>query len=80
MSRGHALSEKVLFVGTMPSIHLRPDASKGATRGESDLPLWEAFRSWRTVAHQQALERMLAERAIEKVKRDAEWNYWFPPN
>ena len=42
--------------------------------------LWEAFRSWCTLAHQQALERMLAERAIEKVKRDAEWNYWFPPN
>ena len=40
--------------------------------------LWEAFRSWRTHAHQQALERVLAERAIEKVKRDAEC--WFPPN
>ena len=84
MSRSHALSEKVLFVGTMPSNHLRPDASKGATGGESDdypiVRLWEAFRSWRTLAHQQALERMLAERAIEKVKRDAEWNYWFPPN
>jgi hypothetical protein len=34
MSRSHALSEKVSFVGTMPSIHLRPDASKGATVGE----------------------------------------------
>ena len=42
--------------------------------------LLEAFRSWRTLARQQALEEALAERAIEKVKRDAEWNYWFPPN
>ena len=42
--------------------------------------LWEAFRSWRTLARQQALEEALAERAIEKAKRDAEWNYWFPPN
>ena len=84
MSRGHALSEKVSFVGTMPSIHLRPDASKGATAVKvlaySIIRLWEAFRSWRTLAHQQALEEALAERAIEKVKRDAEWNYWFPPN
>jgi hypothetical protein len=42
--------------------------------------LWEAFRSWRTLACKQALEEAPAERAIEKAKRDAEWNYWFPPN
>ena len=42
--------------------------------------LWEAFRSWRTLARQRALEEALAERAIENAKRDAEWNYWFPPN
>jgi hypothetical protein len=42
--------------------------------------LWKAFRSWRTLARQQALEQALAERAIENAKRDAEWNYWFPPN
>ena len=46
----------------------------------SIIRLWEAFRSWRTLARQQALEEALAERAIEKAKRDAEWNYWFPPN
>ena len=81
---GQASSEEVSFVGTVPSIHLRPDASKGATGCESlahpIVRLWKAFRSWRTLARQQALEEALAERAIENAKRDAEWNYWFPPN
>ena len=40
----------------------------------------EAFRSWRTLAGQRALEEALAKRTIEKAKHDAEWNYWFPPN
>src|SRR5580692_9496751 len=35
MSRGHASSEEVSFVGTMPSVHLRRDASKGAAGCES---------------------------------------------
>ena len=54
MSRGHALSEKVLFVGTMPSIHLRPDASKGATGGESDLPYCPLVGGISVLAHRRA--------------------------
>src|ERR1700733_15157085 len=55
MSRSHALSEKVLLVGTMPSHHLRPDASKGATGGESaDIPYCSLMGGISVLAHPRA--------------------------
>ena len=81
MSRGHASSEEVSFVGTMPSIHLRPDASEGATGCEgAATPYCPPMEGVSILAHTCASEEALAERAIENVKRDAEWNHWFPPN
>ena len=84
MSRGHASSEEVSFVGTMPSVHLRRIHRKEQPAvkvlAHPIVRLWKAFRSWRTLARQQALAEVLAERVIENAKRDAEWNYWFPPN
>jgi hypothetical protein len=84
MSRGHASSEEVsLSEPCHPSIYdgmHRKEQPAVKVLAHPIVRLWKAFRSWGTLARQQALEEALSRTSDENAKRDAEWNYWFPPN